>query len=307
MTKEIGDSTLSDTWASDGGIEEPDLSKKEAGWLGAERPAYQFMNFLFNDIQKKINHIMKNGVPLWNTTTTYAIGNIVANDGVLYIATASNTNSEPPSANWESLIESFLPLNNYSAVTNPGVGDDSADGYSIGSKWINTSASPREAFMCLDASVGAAVWVTTTLDFEDLGSAALADSTDFATAAQGALADTALQPGFQPVFKSTAQTVTAGGTLNLPHSLGSAPNDFFAYIQCTTAEAGFAIGDRLRPDALMYTQNSVANYNWQISSDATNVTILFGAGGLLAKNESTGAITALTAANWQLYAVAINW
>ena len=47
-------------------------------------------------------------------------------------------------------------LNNLSAGTGPTTGDDSADGYAVGSIWIDISAD--KAYVCLDASEGAAVW-----------------------------------------------------------------------------------------------------------------------------------------------------
>lgn len=49
---------------------------------------------------------------------------------------------------------------NLGASVDPVVGDDSADGYAIGSRWINTTGDKE--FVCLDASVGAAVWTETT-------------------------------------------------------------------------------------------------------------------------------------------------
>jgi len=54
------------------------------------------------------------------------------------------------------VLSDNTPLNNFSATTDPGVGDDSADGYSVGSRWINTTAN--KAYTCLDATAGAAVW-----------------------------------------------------------------------------------------------------------------------------------------------------
>lgn len=45
---------------------------------------------------------------------------------------------------------------NYSASSAPTVNDDSNDGYTVGSFWVNTTADL--AYICLDASVGAAVW-----------------------------------------------------------------------------------------------------------------------------------------------------
>lgn len=83
-------------------------------------------------------------------------------------------------------------LSKLDATVDPIATDDSASGYTRGSKWYNQTTD--EVFECMDASVGAAVWITTSLTFDELGSAALSDSTDFATAAQGFKADSAIQP-----------------------------------------------------------------------------------------------------------------
>jgi len=47
-------------------------------------------------------------------------------------------------------------LNNFTATTNPTTGDDSADGYGVGSLWVNTSTPA--AFICISAAAGAADW-----------------------------------------------------------------------------------------------------------------------------------------------------
>lgn len=47
-------------------------------------------------------------------------------------------------------------LNNYSANAAPTVNDDSGDGYAVGSLWLDVTND--EAYICLDATVGAAVW-----------------------------------------------------------------------------------------------------------------------------------------------------
>ena len=49
-------------------------------------------------------------------------------------------------------------LNNYTAIVVPTINDDSGDGYAIGSKWVDTVT--KAAFVLVDATVGAAVWVT---------------------------------------------------------------------------------------------------------------------------------------------------
>lgn len=63
--------------------------------------------------------------------------------------------------------------NNLTATTDPTVNDDETQGYEPLSKWVNTST--EEVFLCVDASTGAANWQTTTLNADDLGTAALVD------------------------------------------------------------------------------------------------------------------------------------
>jgi len=50
--------------------------------------------------------------------------------------------------------------NNLTAVINPTVTDDSSLGYAVGSRWIDVT-SPEE-FVCIDATIGAAIWLSTT-------------------------------------------------------------------------------------------------------------------------------------------------
>lgn len=57
-------------------------------------------------------------------------------------------------------LDAAIKLNNYAATTSPAVTDDSGDGYSVGSRWVDTTND--RAYVCVDASVGAAVWVEIT-------------------------------------------------------------------------------------------------------------------------------------------------
>jgi hypothetical protein len=49
-----------------------------------------------------------------------------------------------------------VPLRHNSAASTPGVNDDSADGYSVGSRWVNTTTDNE--YVCLDNTLGAARW-----------------------------------------------------------------------------------------------------------------------------------------------------
>lgn len=49
---------------------------------------------------------------------------------------------------------------NFGGTTAPVVGDDSADGYVVGSRWIDTTNDKE--YVCTDNSAGAAVWKETS-------------------------------------------------------------------------------------------------------------------------------------------------
>ena len=68
----------------------------------------------------------------------------------------------------------FRVLNNLTSNVDPVVTNDSSEGYSVLSKWLNNVTA--EVWLCLDATVGAAIWEDIkTLTTDDLGSAALAN------------------------------------------------------------------------------------------------------------------------------------
>lgn len=50
--------------------------------------------------------------------------------------------------------------NNFAASSTPSVNNDNSQGYSVGSRWIDTAADSE--YVCLDDSVGTAVWKETT-------------------------------------------------------------------------------------------------------------------------------------------------
>jgi len=104
MANEIGSSGLLDTWGSSGTRVEPDLTKKEQGWLAGERPAHEYMNWIHAEFGKKINHIFKNGVGAWNADTAYDAGSLVSHQGELWKSATTNTNSEPSDANSDWIV-----------------------------------------------------------------------------------------------------------------------------------------------------------------------------------------------------------
>jgi hypothetical protein len=93
---------------------------------------------------------------------------IVDVKGDLIVATAADTVARlAAGANGSSLVAASgeasglkWRLHNDGASTAPTVNDDSGDGYTVGSRWLDTTADKE--YVCLDATGGAAVWVETT-------------------------------------------------------------------------------------------------------------------------------------------------
>jgi len=58
------------------------------------------------------------------------------------------------------LIQEVSPKSNFTAIVAPGITDDISKGYEPGSSWVNITTD--KAYVCLDATTGAAVWIETT-------------------------------------------------------------------------------------------------------------------------------------------------
>ena len=83
-------------------------------------------------------------------------------NGKFYAIAAGQSGADAQVFVSEETFGTLLPKNNYAGTTTPAVIDDSSAGYAIGSMWIDTVA--KEAYRCVDASVGAADWIESTLD-----------------------------------------------------------------------------------------------------------------------------------------------
>jgi hypothetical protein len=104
------------------------------------------------------------------------------------------------------------PVNKFDATIAPTVTDDSGAGYSVGSVWIDVTNN--ESYRCIDDTVGAAVWIETTLTTDEIS--ALSTSYDntisglTATNVKGALdeLDGRLYNSEQVIDRTTAATGT---------------------------------------------------------------------------------------------------
>lgn len=105
---------------------------------------------------------------------------------------------------------------------------------------------------------------------------------------------------FTKAFVSGQQTMSLGGLLTIAHGFGVVPTLIQAHYECLVAEGGYAVGDKIiANNAQSDTAGGGAGH--QIIIDATNIAVRFSSNAVgEAFNKTTGAIFALTAANWAL-------
>lgn len=111
---------------------------------------------------------------------------------------------------------------NFAATAAPGVGDDSADGYSAGSLWLNATAGA--AYICRSAALGAADWraiTTTTFAADTAGLVPGPTAADVTAVRLLSAAGTWVNPEWAAL--QTLAPPTAGGAIDLT---SGSPGDF---------------------------------------------------------------------------------
>ena len=100
---------------------------------------------------------------------------------------------------------------------------------------------------------------------------------------------------FSGTFSSWSDS---GGETSIAHGMSSTPKDWFCYFECTTADAGFAIGDRV---PVNYSHSS-GGYNGAMTyADATNIYVRIGSAGMNAYvTAGNGYTTDFSGADWDL-------
>ena len=158
--------------------------------------------------------------------------------------------------------DSGIVQNNLAASTAPAVSNDDSEGYAVNSIWLDTTGN--EAYRCLDASTGAAVWIKTTLTTDELGSLALLNSindgnwsgTDLSIANGGTGAST----------EADARTNLGLGTLAIKSAIN---NSDWSGTDLTIANGGTGASTaQAAIDAL--TQVSAATNEYVLTKDTTS-------------------------------------
>ncbi len=125
----------------------------------------------------QIAYLFQEGIPEYSSETEYFTNSIVKESGSsnLFISLIDDNlgNALVDGANWKFLfdLKNVVVKNNYEAVAAPTVDDDESIGYSSGSKWFYSG----DIWLCVDAADGAANWVDTGVNLDDLGALAFLD------------------------------------------------------------------------------------------------------------------------------------
>ncbi len=94
-------------WAQAGAKTDPGDAKTDLGWI-AEKPAYQFFNYILGRIDDMLAHFEEQAVPDWHTDTEYLIGGLaMGSDRLVYRAVQANTGNDPTvdgGTNWLPFI-----------------------------------------------------------------------------------------------------------------------------------------------------------------------------------------------------------
>jgi hypothetical protein len=106
---------------------------------------------------------------------------------------------------------------------------------------------------------------------------------------------------------SSPVAFSAGGLAQWAHGLGGAPSSITVVLECTTAEFGYSIGDRVYMGAGSSWGDTTQAVNHGIYCDATNINIRWDAlSSQLAVlgRKDTGLGVLITPASWRVYVTA---
>ncbi|MES0108401.1 pyocin knob domain-containing protein [Mesorhizobium sp. M0013] len=112
------------------------------------------------------------------------------------------------------------------------------------------------------------------------------------------LASTAKLQGF---YESPQQTITAGGLLTLAHGLAAKPKLYMPFLQCTTADQGYAIGDEVSVNP-NFSATDPSGRGLSIVPTATTLLVRIGSDSFAYTiiRKDTGGVGSIVNASWKI-------
>ena len=261
----------------------------------------------------------------WVTSTSYVVDQLVRDTGNVYICLEDHTSgtfSTDLAANkWELFASKgsagagtgdLLAANNLSDLANSDTALANLGGGTVGiaifkdttAAAVRAEISAQQQDDILDDLAGL-TQATNKIPYFDSATTAstltlettLTDD-DTKVPSSGAVVD-ALP--FSESFTSSEQTISAGSTLTLAHSLSSTPILVQAVLVCKTAQSPYAIGDNLVVASSLDNHSGVGYKGVTYHSNGTNVIVQVGLNGIEGMTTSGNNLN-LTLSNWKLVA-----
>ena len=267
----------------------------------------------------------------WATTTAYVYTDVVKYEGSAYICLVAHTSdtfsTDLASGKWELMVEKgasgdgagdMVAANNLSDVSSA-----SASRTNLGLSALATqdpssvtitggSVTGITDLAVADGGTGAS---TASAAFSNLKQAATETSTGVVEKATSAEAtagtatdkypDVALVKSMVDTFANTPTatsselTIAATQQHTFTHGLGSMPSRVGAYLVCKTANAGWAVGDRV---PIAGSGVSGSSTGIAVGYNATDIKVIVGSNGSPVRvlNRTTGAETIITNSSWRI-------
>lgn len=248
---------------------------------------------------------------VWNTNQTYVAADItIAGNGLLYSSnTASNSGNDPVSddgTNWFKIgkTQSADAAGTVDAITadfTPNITLLNGIEVRVRASGANTSTTPTFA------PDGLAAKTIVQLGNNALQPGNIAGADHELQLVYNSTNDNweLLNPanvGITQKFTSTAQTIVSAGLITVVHGLGVDPDNVSIYLECTSAEFGYSVGDKIEVSEVN-NSGATTGRNNALYFDSTNVFLRMSnvATVFTVANKTTGVGVALTNANWDLY------
>ena len=186
----------------------------------------------------------------------------------VYVCVSSTSTS----AVWQEITNSSTPLSNLSSTTNPTQTNDSSttQNYSVGSIWVNVTTN--ESFICVDSSIGAAIWKSTSNALSNLTATAKPTASNDST--QGYSPSSVwIDTTNNDVYICISSTASNAIWLLITPEVNNNLSATTAPTAANDSSAGYDVGSHwvntTTQKAYICTSNTVANAVW---SEITQIT-----------------------------------